>query len=97
MIYLALAGVLFVIGLHGLFVARHLLRKILSLNVLSAAVFLLLVALAREADPLDAVPHAIVLTGIVVSVSATAVALVLLVRLSLPRWGEEEGPGKEGR
>ncbi len=96
MIYLLLAGVLFVIGLHGLFAARHLLRKILSLNVLSAAVFLLLVALAREADPLDAVPHAIVLTGIVVSVSATAVALVLLVRLSRPRDGETGLRDEEG-
>ncbi len=96
MIYLLLAGVLFVIGLHGLFVARHLLRKILSLNVLSAAVFLLLVALAREADPLDAVPHAIVLTGIVVSVSATAVALVLLVRLSRPREDQRKLMDEEG-
>ncbi len=97
MIYLALAGVLFVIGLHGLFLAGHPLRKILSLNVLSAAVFLLLVALAREADPLDAVPHAIVLTGIVVSVSATAVALVLLVRLSPPKRDSKEVTRKEGR
>ncbi len=97
MIYLVLAGVLFVIGLHGLFVARHLLRKILSLNVLSAAVFLFLVALARQAEPLDSVPHAIVLTGIVVSVSTTAVALALLVRLSRPRGNNAASAGKESR
>ena len=80
-IYILLAAALFGLGLHGLIVCRHLLRKILALNLLTAAVFLLLVALARAASPLDPVPHAMVLTGIVVAVSTTAVALALLVRL----------------
>jgi multicomponent Na+:H+ antiporter subunit C len=80
--YLVLAAVLFVLGLHGLFVCRHPLRKILALNVLTTAVFLLLVTVARLAEPLDPVPHAMVLTGIVVTVSTTAVALALAARLA---------------
>lgn len=80
--YLLLAAALFVLGLHGLFVCRHPLRRILALNVLTTAVFLLLVTLARMADTLDPVPHAMVLTGIVVTVSTTAVALALVVRLA---------------
>ena len=81
----ALAGVgLFTLGLHALIVHAHLLRKILAVNVMGSGVFLLLVALARrtgEALP-DAVPQAMVLTGIVVAIAATALALVLMLQLA---------------
>jgi multicomponent Na+:H+ antiporter subunit C len=82
--FYALVGVgLFVIGLHGLVMQPHPLRKILALNIAGSGVFLVLVALAqRGSGPVpDPVPHAMVLTGIVVSVCATAVALVLTGRL----------------
>lgn len=84
-LFLLLATGLFVLGLHGLFSCRHPLRKLLALNVLTAAVFLLLVTIARLAEPLDPVPHAMVLTGIVVTVSTTAVAVALVVRLWIGR------------
>ena len=90
-VYLVLSGVLFLIGLHGFFTARNLLRRLLALNVLTTAVFLLFVVMARLAEPLDPVPHAIVLTGIVVTVSTTAVALALVVRIAA-RVRDEEGP-----
>lgn len=74
----ALAG----LGVYGVLVAGHVLRKLLALNVLGSAVFLMLVTLARRgAGELDPVPQALVLTGIVVAVSATAFALALLVAL----------------
>lgn len=75
----ALAGV----AIHGLVLRAHLLRRVIALNVLSSAVFLLLVAIARRAPGAapDPVPHAMVLTGIVVAVSASAFALVLLRRI----------------
>ncbi len=79
--YLGLAVILLAMAAHGLVARRNLLRKILALNVMTSAVFLLLVTLARLATPVDPIPHAMVLTGIVVAVSTTAVALVLLVRL----------------
>ncbi|MFZ5765623.1 MAG: cation:proton antiporter subunit C [Thermodesulfobacteriota bacterium] len=69
---------LLVIGLHGLQRSSHLLRKILAANLMASGVFLVLVAGAyRSEGPPDPVPHALVLTGIVVAVSTTAVALVL--------------------
>ena len=79
----ALGGVALVaIGLYGLIVYDHLLRKVLALNVMGSGVFLVLVGLAdRTGGPPDPVPHAMVLTGIVVAVSATAVALALAVRV----------------
>ena len=80
----ALVGVgLFCIGLYALIVHAHLLRKILAINVMGSGVFLVLVALANRTENLspDPVPHAMVITGIVVAVSATALALALMLRL----------------
>ncbi|MDO9149021.1 MAG: NADH-quinone oxidoreductase subunit K [Hydrogenophaga sp.] len=72
-------------GLYAALAARHVLRRLLGLNVLGSGVFMMLVALAsRSADSAerpDPVPHAMVLTGIVVAVSATALALALLRRM----------------
>ncbi len=82
-LWYALVGTgLFCIGLLGLILHRHLLRRILNLNVMGSGVFLIFVALARRAGTLpDPVPHAMVLTGLVVSVSATALGLVLITRV----------------
>lgn len=83
LIYALAAMALFVICLHALITREHLLRKILALNMMGSSVFLLLIAIAYRnsidgtADP---VPHAMVLTGIVVAVSATAFALALARR-----------------
>ncbi len=82
----ALVGVgLFCLGLYALIVHAHLLRKILALNVMGSGVFLLLVALAKRTGGVqaDAVPQAMVITGIVVAVSATALALALMVQVAV--------------
>ena len=79
-----LTGVgLFALGLRGALLHRFLLGRVLALNVCGSGVFLVLVALAYRSpgSPPDAVPHALVLTGIVVAVSATALALALDRRL----------------
>lgn len=78
----ALAGIALVgLGLVHFAVRRHVVRRVLALNVTGSGVFLVLIALARRApDGPDPVPHAMVLTGIVVAVSATAAALALAVR-----------------
>ena len=82
--FYALIGVgLFVLGLLALVLQRHLLNKILALNVMGSGVFLILVSLAGRSQPvIDVVPHAMVITGIVVAVSATAMALVLMLNLA---------------
>lgn len=73
---------LFLIGFGGLLACAHLLRKILAINIMSSGIFLILVTIAfgsgKEIDP---VPHAMVLTGIVVSVSFTGLALALACRV----------------
>ena len=74
---------LFVIGLRAALVQAAALARILAINVAGPGVFLVFVTLAYRglgAVP-DPVPHALVLTGIVVAVSATALALALVRRL----------------
>ena len=73
------------LGLFGLITNPQPLRKILAFNVLGSGVFLLFGVIARrgaaagfEGDP---VPQALVITGIVVAFSATAMAVALLLRL----------------
>lgn len=75
---------LFGMGLYTVILHSHPLRKILACNVMATGVFLVLVATAyKPADQgaVDPVPHAMVLTGIVVSVSITALALLLACRV----------------
>jgi multicomponent Na+:H+ antiporter subunit C len=79
------ASTLVGVGLYGLVVNPQPLRKILSFNVIGSGVFLLIGAIARRgagaglgADP---VPQALLITGIVVAFSATALAVAILVRL----------------
>jgi multicomponent Na+:H+ antiporter subunit C len=73
------------LGLYGLLTDPHPLRKLLAFNILGSGVFLLFGIIARKgaaagfaADP---VPQAMVITGIVVAFSATALAVTLLLRL----------------
>ena len=73
------------LGLFGLIVDPHALRKILAFNVVGSGVFLVFGVVARRGAAAgfggDPVPQALVITGIVVAFSATALAVALLLRL----------------
>ncbi len=79
------AAVVIGLGLYGLMVNPHPLRKILAFNVIGSGVFLLFGAIARRGASAgvggDPVPQALLITGIVVAFSATALAVALLLRL----------------
>lgn len=81
-IYLSTGLAIFLMGAVGLFWHTRLIRRALSLNFMGAGVFLFLVALGRRSSTpfADPVPHALVLTGLVVAVSTTALLLVLICR-----------------
>lgn len=91
---LGFAG-LFLIGLYVLIESDDLIRKVIGLNLLQIAVLLLLVStgyvtggsppvLTFEGPHANPLPHALVLTAIVVGVSLSALALALVIRL----WAE---------
>lgn len=73
------------LAVYGLIVNPHPLCKLLALNLLGSGVFLLFGVIARRGAAMglggDPVPQALVITGIVVAFSATAIAAGLLLRL----------------
>ncbi|MET0066915.1 MAG: NADH-quinone oxidoreductase subunit K [Candidatus Thiodiazotropha sp.] len=79
LLYALTGAALFLLGLRATLLRTELLARVVALNVSGAGVFLMLVAIAyREAgQPVDPIPQALVLTGLVVAVSATALALAL--------------------
>ena len=90
------AVILFGIGLTNLLVQQNLIKKIIGLDIMDTAVYLLLatqgyiegrmapIIVNGNTDPnlyINPVPSGLVLTGIVVSVSVTALMLALTIRL----------------
>jgi len=84
-LYALCGAALAAIGLYGLLAGPQLLRRILGFNVMGSGIFLLFGSLAARsgtgAQP-DPVPQAMVITGIVVALAATALALALAGRLA---------------
>lgn len=93
---ITVAILLFGIGFTTLLLHHHLIKKIIGLNIMDTAVFLFLTSqgfisgrgapiLTEGAEAaagyINPVPAGLVLTGIVVSVSVTAVMLALTIRL----------------
>lgn len=73
------------LGLYGLITNPRPLRKIIAFNLLGSGVFLLFGVVGRRGAAAgignDPVPQALVITGVVVAFSATALAIALLLRL----------------
>ena len=73
------------LGLFGLIVQPHPLRKVLAFNLVGSGVFLLFGVVARRGASAgfggDPVPQALIITGLVVAFAATALAVALLLRL----------------
>ncbi len=89
-LFFALVGVvLCTMGFYAFIVRRQLMRRLLAFNIMGSGCFLLLVGLAQDGHGVDPVPQALVLTGIVVAVASTALALVLF-----RRWYRVSGEGR---
>jgi multicomponent Na+:H+ antiporter subunit C len=75
----ALVGVaVFLLALHGLMMSTDAIRRLIAVNLMGAGTFIVMVALAGRVSPPDPVLHALVVTGLVVAISATAFALRLI-------------------
>ena len=92
----AVAMILFGIGFSNLLLQKNLIKKIIGLNIMDTATYLFLAEtgfIAGRMAPIvvdgvtsveayiNPVPSGLVLTGIVVSVSVTALMLSLTIRL----------------
>ena len=92
----AVAMILFGIGFANLFFQKNLIKKIIGFNIMDTAIFLFLAEkgyIAGRMAPIvvdgiqdveayiNPIPSGLVLTGIVVSVSVSALMLALTIRL----------------
>ena len=92
----AVAMILFGIGFSNLLLQKNLIKKIIGLNIMDTATYLFLALKGyiaggkapvvvdgiQEAEAyINPIPSGLVLTGIVVSVSVTALMLSLTIRL----------------
>ncbi|MCM1268413.1 MAG: cation:proton antiporter subunit C [Bacteroidales bacterium] len=92
----AVSAILFCIGFTNLLLQTNLIKKIIGLNIMDSAIYLFLAEkgyIAGRAAPIvtdgvtgaeayiNPIPSGLVLTGIVVSVSVTALMLSLTIRL----------------
>jgi len=79
-------AVLIGLGLYGLVLHPHPLRKLLAFNLIGSGVFLVFGIVARRGAAagfrFDPIPQAMVITGIVVAFAASALAVTLILRLS---------------
>ncbi len=92
--YYFAAIILFIIGFHTMLTHANLIKKIIGMNIMETAAFLIFVSIGYieggRAPILDEgfdqiymnpLPQALILTGIVVAVSVTAYALSLIIKL----------------
>lgn len=77
LLYLITGATIWAVGLSGLLLVHHMLRRIIAVNLMGSGVFLVLVSLAARSSPPDPVLEALVVTGLVVAISATAFAVRL--------------------
>lgn len=90
------AVIIFVIGLYMVIAHPNLMKRIIGINIMSSAVFYFFVAIGNISggevpivDPealtpalfINPLPSALILTGIVISVSITVYALALMIKI----------------
>ena len=89
--------VLLAIGIYGMLGKRNLLKKLIGMNIFQTAIFLFFIEGATKtggsvpvidemlgmeaAKYINPLPHVLILTGIVVGLSLTGVALAFLLRI----------------
>lgn len=81
------------VGFYAMIAKENLIKKIIGMNIFQVAVFLFYVSVAKVSGgtaPIEwhhshvydnPLPHTLMLTGIVVSVSTTALALAIIVKI----------------
>ncbi|MEZ4703729.1 MAG: cation:proton antiporter subunit C [Bdellovibrionota bacterium] len=84
---------LILLGMYGLLLKKHFLKKIIAMNIRQVGVIFLFISLAYRKNALapietpgaqfyvNPLPHALMLTAIVVSLATTGVALALMLKI----------------
>lgn len=88
--------ILFMVGPYGMIFGNNLLKKLMAMNVMQVAVIIFFLVLGQKTGAtipietsalsevenyINPLPHALMLTAIVVSLATTGVALAILTRI----------------
>lgn len=85
--------ILFFIGIAGLILRKNMMINVISMGIMDTAIILFFVTLNAEMDQLapmvastiaesvDPVPHALMITSVVIGVSIKAIILILILNL----------------
>lgn len=99
-----LVAVFFLLGFFGILANNNLMKKLMAMNIMQVAVIIFFLILGQKLGGtlpviwgtdttvdhyINPLPHALMLTAIVVSLSTTGVALSLLMRIQ-DKYGEIE-------
>jgi len=89
-----IASALFLIGLYIVLAKSNLIKKLIGLNIIEASIFLFIISIGAVKDGLapivaqgargpfvDPLPQVLVLTGILISISTTILALSLAIKI----------------
>ena len=91
-----LVGFIFLLGVYGILDSNNLMKKLMAMNIMQVAVIIFFLVLGQKEGGtipilmggqinidqyINPLPHALMLTAIVVSLSTTGVALALLMRI----------------
>ena len=92
----ALVLILFFLGLFGMIMCKNYMKKLMAMNIMQVSVIFFFLCLAHKEGGMipvlagsvtdsgayiNPLPHALMLTAIVVSLGTTGVALALLIRI----------------
>lgn len=82
--YYFISLILILASVYYFLTAENHVKRLITVNILGSGVFLFFISTAKRVpgESPDPIPHALVLTGIVVAVSATALAVSLILRMS---------------
>jgi len=92
----SLIAVMFFTGVYGIITKKNLIKKVIAMNIMQVSVIFFFLTLGLKMDAtipiaipgladidayINPLPHALMLTAIVVSLSTTGVALSLMIRI----------------
>ena len=101
----ALVLILFFLGMFGMIVCKNYMKKLMSMNIMQVSIIFFFLCFAQKEggmipvldgvtnDPgayINPLPHALMLTAIVVSLGTTGVSLGLLMRIKVKYGTVEE-------
>ncbi len=88
--------VMFLLGFYGIMTKNNLIKKLIAMNIMQISIIFFFITLGLKLDAtipvelpgvvnvdayINPLPHALMLTAIVVSLSTTGVALALMIRI----------------